>query len=169
MAKKRREKTEEEEIDFKLPKFDEEKFLKRERRNIKTLFLSCLFGLIIAVISFGFWVLLSESAFRWELVILLGVFNASWLRYLSMIQKTRSRATIPVTHHRPEASQQTRRLDLRAGRFGSISWLISYIIRLWRSRLRDMAIAAGRLSGWEYDCGLSAWPGRLLAATELPG
>ena len=42
MAKKRKEKTDEEEIDFKLPKFDEEKFLKKERRNIKTLFLSSL-------------------------------------------------------------------------------------------------------------------------------
>ena len=31
MAKKRKEKTEEEEMDFKLPKFDEEKFLKREQ------------------------------------------------------------------------------------------------------------------------------------------
>ena len=40
MAKKRREKTDEEEIDFKIPKFDEEKFLKRERRNIRTLFIS---------------------------------------------------------------------------------------------------------------------------------
>ena len=59
MAKKRKEKTDEEEIDFKLPKFDEEKFLKKERRNIKTLFLSSLLGLIIALISFGFWTLLS--------------------------------------------------------------------------------------------------------------
>ena len=33
MAKKKREKTEEDELDFKLPKFDEEKFLKRERRK----------------------------------------------------------------------------------------------------------------------------------------
>ena len=82
MAKKRREKTEEEETDFKLPKFDEEKFLKRERRNIKTLFISFLLGLIIAIISFGFWVLLKDSAFRWELILLLGVFNASWIRYL---------------------------------------------------------------------------------------
>lgn len=82
MAKKRKEKPEEEELDFKLPKFDEEKFLKKERRNIKTLFISFLFGLLIALISFGFWTLLSDSGFRWELVLLLGVFNISWLKYL---------------------------------------------------------------------------------------
>jgi len=82
MAKKRKEKTDEEELDFKLPKFDEEKFLKKERRNIKTLFISFLFGLLIALISFGFWSLLSDSSFRWELVLLLGVFNISWLKYL---------------------------------------------------------------------------------------
>jgi hypothetical protein len=56
--------------------------LRRERRNIKTLFLSFLFGLVIALISFGFWSLLSGSLFRWELVLLLGVFNMSWLKYL---------------------------------------------------------------------------------------
>ena len=82
MAKKRKEKPEEEELDFKLPKFDKEKFLKRERRNIKTLFISFLFGVLIALVSFGFWVLLTDSAFRWELVLLLGVFNISWLKYI---------------------------------------------------------------------------------------
>ena len=82
MAKKRKEKTDEDDLDFKLPKFDEEKFLNKERRNIKTLFLSFLLGLIIAIISFGFWTLLSGSGLRWELVLLLGVFNASWLKYL---------------------------------------------------------------------------------------
>lgn len=82
MAKKRKEKTEEEEFDFKIPKFDEQKFLKKERRNIKTLFISFLFGIIIALISFGFWALLVDSFIRWELVLLLGVFNASWLKFL---------------------------------------------------------------------------------------
>ena len=82
MAKRRKEKIEGEEFDFKLPKFDEEKFLKRERRNIKTSFLSFLFGLIIAAISFGFWSLLSGNDFRWELVLLFGVFSAAWLKYL---------------------------------------------------------------------------------------
>ena len=82
MAKKRKEKTDEEEIDFKLPKFDEKKFIQKERRNIKTLFLSVILGFVISVVSFGFWVLLSDNFIRWELVFLFGVFNASWLRYL---------------------------------------------------------------------------------------
>jgi hypothetical protein len=82
MAKKRKETTEEEEFDIKLPKFDEEKFLKRERRNIKTLFIAVILGLIIAVISFGFWVLLTGTSYQWTLVLLLGIFNASWLRYI---------------------------------------------------------------------------------------
>ena len=82
MAKRRKGKDEEEEFDFKLPKFDEEQFLKRERRNIKTTFISFLFGFIIAIISFGFWTLLSGNFFKWELILLLCVFNASWLRYI---------------------------------------------------------------------------------------
>lgn len=82
MAKKRREKDEDEEIDFKLPKFDEAKFLAKERRNVKTLFISFIFGIIIAFICFGFWSLLSDSIFRWELVLLVGIFNISWLRYI---------------------------------------------------------------------------------------
>jgi len=82
MAKKRKEITEEEDFDFKIPKFDEEKFITKERRNIKTLFISFLLGLLIAIISFGFWVLLSGNVVRWVLVLLIGVFNASWLRYI---------------------------------------------------------------------------------------
>lgn len=82
MAKKRREKEEGEEPDFKLPKFDEAKFLAKERRNIKTIFISFLFGIVIAIISFGFWALLIDSVFRWELVLLVGVFNIPWLRYI---------------------------------------------------------------------------------------
>jgi len=82
MAKKRKDTSDEEELDFKFPKFDEEKFLKRERRNIKTMFISFLFGLLISIISFGFWSLLSESDLRWGLVIIFAIFNASWLRYI---------------------------------------------------------------------------------------
>lgn len=104
MAKKRKEKTEEEELDFKLPKFDEEKFLKRERRNIKTTFFSFLFGFLIAIISFGFWSLLSGNDLRWELVLLFCVFNASWLKYLFV------------------------RLNLDLTDFGRKGWFTSYAI-----------------------------------------
>jgi hypothetical protein len=82
MAKKRREKDEEEDIDFKIPKFDEEKFLKKERKNIKTNYLSFILGILISIISFGFWILLSGNPLRWELVLLFCVFNGSWLRYI---------------------------------------------------------------------------------------
>jgi hypothetical protein len=83
MAKRRKEGAEvEEQLDFQIPKFDEESFIKRERRNIKTLFIAFLFGLLIAVICFGFWVLLEGSFLRWELVLLVGVVNAVWIRYL---------------------------------------------------------------------------------------
>jgi len=82
MAKRRKETTEDEEIDFKIPKFDEEGFLRRERRNIKTTFIAFLFGLLIALVSFGFWQLLSGEAYRWLLVLLVGVFNAAWIKYI---------------------------------------------------------------------------------------
>jgi hypothetical protein len=82
MAKRRKEGTEEEHLDFQIPKFDEEAYLKKERRNIKTIFISFLLGLLIAVICFGFWALMQGSFLRWELVLLVGVVNAIWLRYI---------------------------------------------------------------------------------------
>jgi hypothetical protein len=82
MAKKRKEKDGEEGIDFKTPKFDEEKFIKKERRATKTMFFSFLFGVLIALISFGFWTLMKGNFLRWELVLLFGVISAAWLRYL---------------------------------------------------------------------------------------
>ena len=104
MAKRRKEKTQEEELDFKLPKFDEEKFLKRERRNIKATFFSFLFGILTSIISFGFWSLLSGNDFRWELVLLFCVFNASWLKYIFV------------------------RLNLDLTDFGRKGWFTSYAI-----------------------------------------
>ena len=83
MAKKRREK-DEEEPEFKLPKFDEKAFIQKERRNLKTLYLSFGTGLLIAIISYSLWVLLYENQpyFAWSLILLFGVVNAVWLRYL---------------------------------------------------------------------------------------
>ena len=104
MAKRRKEKDDEEEKPFKLPKFDEEKFLKRERRNIKTTFLSFIFGFIIAFITFGFYALLSESDLRWPLVLLFGVFTGSWLKYLYV------------------------RLNIDLTDFGRKNWFSSYMI-----------------------------------------
>jgi len=83
MAKRRKEKDEEnEDKPFKTPKFNEEAFLKRERRNIKITFITFFFGCLMALICFGFWVLLSGSELRWPLVLMVGIFNASFLRYI---------------------------------------------------------------------------------------
>ncbi len=83
MAKRRKEGAEvEEQLDFQIPKFDEEAFIKKERRNIKTLFIAFLLGLLVAVICFGFWALLEGNFLRWELVLLVGVVNAIWIKYL---------------------------------------------------------------------------------------
>ncbi|UCH72174.1 MAG: hypothetical protein JSW62_01100 [Thermoplasmatales archaeon] len=82
MAKKRKGKEEDEELDFNIPKFDEEKFLKKERQNIKTVFISSLFGIFMAIVCFGFWILLKESGdLRWTLILLVAVVNSVFLRY----------------------------------------------------------------------------------------
>jgi len=83
MAKKRKDKElDDNGYEFKIPKFDAEKYIEREKRNIKTTFIAALLGLLLALVSFGFWVLLKGHFLRWELVLLVGVFNASWLKYI---------------------------------------------------------------------------------------
>ena len=82
MAKKRKEKEDEKELDFKKPKFDKEKFINTEKQKIKITVLSFIFGIAISFISFGFWILLRGNDFRWELVLLFGIFTAAWLRYI---------------------------------------------------------------------------------------
>lgn len=84
MAKKRKEPIDEEEKTDKLnlPKFNEAEFVAKEKRNIKALYISFALGFVMALICFGFWALLKGNFLRWELVLLLGVVNASWLRYL---------------------------------------------------------------------------------------
>lgn len=81
MAKRRKEKDEEEDKPFKLPKFDEEKFIKKEKKKIKTTFLSFILGLLIAFVSFGLWALMSGNELRWPLILLFGVITGSWLKY----------------------------------------------------------------------------------------
>ena len=85
MAKRRKDPDEEDEDKpFKLPKFDEEAFLTRERRNIKATFIAFFFGCLVALISFGFWALMSgeSSNLRWPLVLIFGIFTASFIRYI---------------------------------------------------------------------------------------
>jgi hypothetical protein len=83
MAKRRKEKDEDEDKPFKIPKFDEQAFIKRERRNIKATFIAFLFGVLMAFVCFGFWALMgSNSALRWPLVFLVFIANAAFIKYL---------------------------------------------------------------------------------------
>ncbi|MEM0492448.1 MAG: hypothetical protein QXS02_00595 [Candidatus Thermoplasmatota archaeon] len=82
MAKKRKDSDIDDGYEFKIPKFDVEKYISRERRNIKTTLISFLLGVLLALVSFGFWVLLKGHFLRWELVLIVGIFNATWLKYL---------------------------------------------------------------------------------------
>ena len=82
MAKRRKEKDEEEEKPFKIPKFDEEAFLKREKRNIKATFISFLFGVLMALVCFGFWALMGKNDLRWPLVLLVALANAAFIKYI---------------------------------------------------------------------------------------
>jgi hypothetical protein len=115
MAKRRKEKDEEEDKPFKLPKFDEEAFLKRERRNVKSTFISFLLGAFIALICFGFWALIGDNPFRWELVLLVGLINGVFLKQIFI------RFRLDITDF------------TRKNWFGSyaiylISWIIIFII-----------------------------------------
>jgi len=82
MAKRRKEKDEEEDKPFKIPKFDEKEFIRKEKINIKSTVISFLFGILLAIICFGFWALMGQNELRWYLVLLVAVFNASFLRYI---------------------------------------------------------------------------------------
>lgn len=81
MAKKRRDKPDEEETDFKIPKFDEEKFIRIQRRNIKTTFISFLFGIFISILSYFIWSAIDENL-KWTLTLAFGFFSAAWLKYI---------------------------------------------------------------------------------------
>lgn len=81
MAKRRKEKDEQEDKPFKIPAFDEEKFLKRERRNIKSTYFAALFGILMAIVCFVFWVLMgSGNILRWPLVFIVMMVDAIILR-----------------------------------------------------------------------------------------
>jgi len=83
MAKRRKEKDEEEDKPFKIPKFDKEKFIKKEKKNIKSTFIAFLFGVFMSFICFGFWVLMgSGTGLRWPLVVLVAIASASFVKYI---------------------------------------------------------------------------------------
>ncbi len=84
MAKRRKEKDEEkDDKPFKVPKFDEKEFIKKEKINIRATFISFLFGCLMALVCFGFWALMgNQSGFRWTLVLLVAIANATFIRYI---------------------------------------------------------------------------------------
>lgn len=82
MAKKRHSK-DEKEVDFKIPEFDKEEFIKHQKRNIKVTFLAFLFGILISILSSLIWRTLEENL-RWTLVFAFGFFSAAWFRYIIM-------------------------------------------------------------------------------------
>ena len=85
MAKRRKEKDEDEDKPFKLPKFDEEAFLKRERRNIKTTFIAFLFQ---AATGFGMYSAMSHSwlanPFAWVVPVMGGDFAVRQWHHVMM-------------------------------------------------------------------------------------
>ena len=115
MAKRRKEKDEEEDKPFKLPKFDEEAFLKRERRNIKSTFISFLLGALMALICFGFWVLIGDGPFRWELVLLVALVNGVFLKQIFM-------------RFRLDISDFTRKNWFGSYAIYFVSWLVIFIV-----------------------------------------
>jgi len=108
MAKRRREKDDEEDKPFKIPKFDKDEFISRERRNIKSTIIAFIFGFLMALICFGFWALMeSETTFRWPLVILVAIASASFIKYIYL------------------------RINLDTSSFTKKNWFSSYAIYLF--------------------------------------
>lgn len=83
MSKRRKESNEEEDKPFKVPKFDEEAYLKRERRNIRSTFIAFLFAILMAFVCFGFWGLMGSGVgvLRWLLVLIVCIANATFIRF----------------------------------------------------------------------------------------
>jgi len=83
MAKRRKEKDEEDDKPFKIPKFDKDEYINRERRNIKSTIIAFLFGVLMSIICFGFWALMEgDTDLRWPLVILVALASASFIKYI---------------------------------------------------------------------------------------
>ena len=84
MAKKRKQK-EEEDVEIKLPEFDDEAFMKEENRAAWTSFIAIGYGLICGVISFGVFAI---SGGMWQMAMAVGgvlIFGVAGLFYLFKI------------------------------------------------------------------------------------
>lgn len=67
-----------EEIEFKFPEFNEEEFVKKEKRNTKVVILTFIFGLIVGIVSQPLWAGMSENI-RWPLILLFALFMTPFL------------------------------------------------------------------------------------------
>ncbi len=74
------------EEEIKLPEFDEEKFMEKERRKAKTSFVSFLFGVLMAIICRFLWINL-DTSLRWPLCFLLAVASIGFLAKILQIIK----------------------------------------------------------------------------------
>lgn len=74
------------EEEIKLPQFDKEKFMQKERRKAKTAFVAFLFGILIAIICHFIWRNLDESL-RWPLCFLFAIASIGFMAKILEILK----------------------------------------------------------------------------------
>jgi len=74
------------EEEIKLPEFDEEKFIEKERRKAKTAFVAFAFGVFMAVICHFIWRNL-DVAVRWPLCFLLAIASTGFMAKILQIMK----------------------------------------------------------------------------------
>lgn len=74
------------EEEFKIPEFDEEEFMKREKRKAKTTFISFSFGILMGIITHFLWINLNESI-RWPLCFLLAIASIGFMAKILQILK----------------------------------------------------------------------------------
>jgi hypothetical protein len=111
MAKKRKQK-EEEDVEIKLPEFDDEAFMKEETRAAWTSFIAIGYGLVCGGISFGVFAI---SGGMWHLAIAVGavlIFGIAGLFYLFKI----------------DFHNLTWKNYVGSGAFYAVTWLIVFII-----------------------------------------
>ncbi|MEA2054307.1 MAG: hypothetical protein U9O96_04220 [Candidatus Thermoplasmatota archaeon] len=75
-----------EKYEFKMPKFDREEFIKKEKRKAKTSLISFGFGIVMGIICHFAWVSISPQL-RWGLTFLLAICSIGFLGKLLQILK----------------------------------------------------------------------------------
>lgn len=72
------------EEEFKIPEFDKEEFLRREKRKAKTTFVSFLFGIVMAIICHFLWLNL-DASIRWPLCFFLAIASIGFMAKILQI------------------------------------------------------------------------------------